>query len=300
MAHGSLETEYAVPDVVSPTVRRRRLAAELRRLRERSNLTGDQVATRLKWSPSKVSRYELARSGLRPADVKRLLGVYGVSADRQEELLALARQAEEKGWWEDYSDILDDDYIAIIGLEAEAVSALSWHLDVVPGLLQTADYARQVNAKGLDLGVVPPGRIERSVKLRMARQQVLRREPPLRLSAIIDESVLLRRIAEPRVMREQLERLVEIAQLPNVTLRVLRLRQDYPIIMNSFDLLKFGDDRDTAMADVVWTESLMGAMYFDGEFYTYKYQVVHERLAASALSPEDSVVLIDQAARAWS
>lgn len=284
-----------MPGNVSPEVRRRRLAAELRRLRDRSGQTGDEVASLLGWSPSKVSRYELARTGLRPSDVRKMLEVYGVDAARQEELLALARQATTKGWWEEYADVMSEEYISIIGLEAEATSELSWYLEVIPHLIQTEAYAREINSKGYSLGPVPPGQIERSVRARMKRQELLRRDPPLDLTVVLDESVLRRRLASPPVMREQLRHLMKMAELPNVTLRVLRLSDDFPIIMSSFDLLRFGVEggaAETTLPDVVYTEHLRSTLFFEGEADTYQYRLVFERLLDSSISPADTIGLI--------
>src|SRR5262245_60632267 len=128
----------------SPTVRRRRLAAELREIRERKGKSGEAVAKVLKWSPSKISRYERAKTGLRPQEVERLLDYYQITGQRRALLLALAEDAAQKGWWEEFADILSEDYQQFIGLEYEATSIDIWHVDVVTGLLQTEAYARQV------------------------------------------------------------------------------------------------------------------------------------------------------------
>lgn len=293
-------SKRAMPDVVSPTVRRRRLAAELRRLRVRADMTVGQVARQLKWSPSKVSRYELAQSGLKPEEVQRLLDLYGVASDRRQELLSLAHEAEQKGWWEEYSDVLHDEYIEIIGMEAEATSESSWHLGLVPGLLQTEAYARYVNGQGQAFELVPPGQLERSVQVRMKRQELLRRDPPLHFSAVIDESVLLRQIADPQTMRGQLKWLAEAAQLPSVSLRILKLNQRTPFMISPFDILRFGADSDTSLSDVVWVENLTTAVYFEDETESYRFGRVFELLFDKALSTADSIDLITRTAeRVW-
>src|SRR3984957_12539214 len=128
----------------SPTVRRRRLAAELRQLREAKGRSGESVAHALRWSPSKISRYERAKTGLRPSEVERLLDYYGVKGTHREMLLALAQDASQKGWWEEYADSLPEDYQQFIGLEHEATAVAIWHVDVVAGLLQTEGYARHI------------------------------------------------------------------------------------------------------------------------------------------------------------
>jgi transcriptional regulator with XRE-family HTH domain len=283
--------EANMPGNVSPEVRRRRLAAELRRLRAESGLKTTDVARHLGWSPSKVSRYELARTGLKLADVREMLTFYGVDAQRQTEALALAEEASEKGWWEDFADVLPEEQISLTGLEDEATAEWGWHLEVIPGLLQTEEYARHVNTKGYSLAPVPPSQIERSVRVRMKRQELLTRDPPLTLSAVVDEGVLRRRVGGSQTMRRQLGHLLEVAQLPNVSLRVLRLEDDPPMVMNSFDLLRFGDE-GTRMPDVVYTEHFRATLYFEGETDTYQYRIVFQRLQDAALPELESMDFI--------
>jgi transcriptional regulator with XRE-family HTH domain len=282
----------------SPTVRRLRLAAELRRLRDEVGLTGDEVAEGLGWSPSKVSRYELARTGLKPADVRTMLDFYGVDTRRQVDLITLANEATRKGWWEDYGDTLAEDYIHIVGLEAEASSEWSWHLEVIPGLLQTQAYARQINSRGQFLRPTPPGQLDRSVQIRMRRQELLTSKSPLEFRAVIDEAVLSRRLASAPVMREQLDHLLAVAQLPNVSVRILRLEDNWPVIINSFDLLVFETDSShkAVLPDVVWTEHPTGALYSEDEAETYQYRLVFNSLSENSLEPASSMELIARTA----
>src|SRR5262245_29609798 len=156
----------------SPTVRRRRLAAELREIRESKGKSGDAVAAALNWSPSKISRYELARTGLKPQEVERLLDYYEITGSRRDLLLALAEDAARKGWWEEYADSLSMDYQQFIGLEHEASSMAIWHVETVPGLLQTEAYARHIIRSYDQIEPISPGMIERLVRVRMRRQQV--------------------------------------------------------------------------------------------------------------------------------
>src|SRR5215510_3114944 len=183
----------------SPTVRRRRLAAELREIRESQGKSGDAVAAALRWSPSKISRYERARTGLQPREVERLLDYYEITGERRTLLLSLARDAAQKGWWEEYADALSPDYQQFIGLEHEASSISIWHVEVVAGLLQTEAYARHIIGSYNQVEPIAPGMIERLVKVRMRRQQVLTREPGLQLTVVLDESVLKRRIGDEPV-----------------------------------------------------------------------------------------------------
>ena len=145
----------------SPTVRRRRLAAELRGIRESKGKNGDAVAAALKWSPSKISRYERARTGLRPREVERLLDYYQITGPHRERLLTLAADAAQKGWWEEFSDSLSEGYQQFIGFEHEATSMSIWHVDVVTGLLQTEDYARSIITGYSRVEPMAPQMIER-------------------------------------------------------------------------------------------------------------------------------------------
>ena len=212
----------------SPTVRRRRLAAELREIREDKGKSGDAVAAALRWSPSKISRYERARTGLRPPEVARLLDYYQITGPRRALLLGLAEDAAQKGWWEEFADSLSEDYQQFIGLEHEAASMAIWHVDVVTGLLQTEDYARHIIGSYSRVEPMPPGMIGRMVKVRMRRQQVLNREE-LQLSVVLDESVLKRRIGDESVMYEQLQWLVKEADRPNLTLQILPLNAQHMV-----------------------------------------------------------------------
>lgn len=279
----------------SPIVARRRLAAELRRLREEADLTGNKVATRLNWSPSKISRYELGRTALKPEEVAKLLGVYKADTATKQELLALADQAAQKGWWEAFSDNLPEELSELIGLEDEAVASLVWQIEVVPGLLQIEEYARFANAGFQDIFAMPPAQMERRVRARMLRQQILSRESPLHLSAVIDESALLRMVADAPVMRAQLAHLVEVSQLPNVTIQVLELSRDspLPILSPSFVVLEFG----ATMPAVAFTENLIGNQYFDDENVTYRYVQAFQRYAATALDPANSRDMISEVIR---
>ena len=225
----------------SPTVRRRRLAAELREIRESKGKSGDAVAAALKWSPSKISRYERARTGLRPRDVELLLDYYQITGARRALLLGLAEDAAQKGWWEEYGDSVSEDYQQFIGLEHEATSMAIWHVDVVTGLLQTEAYARHIISSYSRVEPIPPGMIGRLVGVRMRRQQVLDRDG-LQLSVVLDESVLCRRIGDDLVMYEQLQRLVQAADRPNLTLRVLPLDTQHTVFGESFVIFGFGQD----------------------------------------------------------
>jgi transcriptional regulator with XRE-family HTH domain len=284
----------------SPTVRRRRLAAELRGIRESKGKSGDAVAAALKWSPSKISRYERARTGLRPREVERLLDYYQISGPRRALLLDLAEDAAQKGWWEEFADSLADDYQQFIGLEHEATSIAIWHLDVVAGLLQTEAYARHIISSYSRVEPVAPGQIGRLVRVRMQRQQVLDRDG-LQLSVVLDESVLKRCIGTESVMHEQLLRLAKEADRPNLTLRILPLDAQHTVFGESFVIFGFGDDSDAMLQDVVSTEQLKSGFTVEGERETYLHRIAFQMLAEASLDPASSRALILETAEAmWS
>jgi transcriptional regulator with XRE-family HTH domain len=283
----------------SPTVRRRRLAAELRQLREAKGRSGESVAHALRWSPSKISRYERAKTGLRPKEVERLLDYYGVGGAHREMLLALAKDATQKGWWEEYAESLPEDYQQFIGLEHEATSVAIWHVDVVPGLLQTEGYARHIINSYDRVEPVAPSQVSRLVRVRMRRKQVLDRAG-LKIGVVLDESVLLRRIGSDRTMYEQLQRLAEDCDRPSVTLHVLPLDGPHTIIGESFVLFGFEADGDAVLQDVVATEQMRSGFIIEGERDTHLHRVAFRILTEAALTPADSRQLIlDTAESHW-
>jgi transcriptional regulator with XRE-family HTH domain len=268
----------------SPAVRRRRLAAELREIRESKGKSGEAVAAALKWSPSKISRYERARTGLRPREVERLLDYYGITGSRRAHLLALAEDAAQKGWWEEFGDSLSEDYQQFIGLEHEAASIAIWHVVVVPGLLQTEAYARHIIGSYSRVEPNPPGMIGRMVRVRMRRQQALSRDG-LQLSVVLDESVLTRRVGDESVMYEQLQRLAREADRPNLTLQLLPLDAQQIAFGESFVIFGFGADDDAVLQDVVSTEALRSGATLQGERETYLHRLAFQMLADAALDP---------------
>ena len=284
----------------SPTVRRRRLAAELRAIRESKGKSGDSVAAALKWSASKISRYERARTGLRPREVERLLDYYGITGPRRALLLTLAEDAAQKGWWEEFGDNLSEDYQQFIGLEYEATSMSIWHVDVVTGLLQTEAYARHIISSYSRVEPVPPGMIGRMVNVRMRRQQVLDREG-LQISVVLDESVLQRRIGNESVMYEQLQRLAQEAEKPNITVQILPLDTQHTVFGESFVIFGFGADSNAMLQEVVSTEHMRTGFTLEGERETYLHRIAFQMLADAALDPAASRALILETAQShWS
>lgn len=292
-----------MPPSGSPTVRRRRLAAELRRLR--GNRTGSQVSRAIGWSATKISRAESGHESIPPLEVEKLLDFYGVQDPLRGRLLELAQDVTQRGWWEDYADALNPQLREFIGLEAEAVSSLQWQADAIPGLLQTEDYARQLGAAYQ--AVVPtttPSVIDRFARARVLRQERLTHEPVLQLSVVLDEAVLLRRVGDRGIMRAQLERLMGAADMPNVDLRVLPLDREIALGAGSFVIMSFGSRpaaEAASLGDVVSTESLNAELYVEGETDTHLYRLYFNALAKASLSPADSRdLIVTTIERAWS
>jgi transcriptional regulator with XRE-family HTH domain len=289
-----------VTSSASPTVRRRRLAAELRRLR--GSRTGTTVAAALGWSPAKVSRYELGQGSFPLEEIEKLLDYYGVGEAQRAQLLDLAAEANERAWWYDYADALSPEYMEFIGLEAEAASAMVWQVAAVPGLLQTEEYARAIHVAHQQVVLMPPGGFERRVRVRMIRQQVLTtRNPPLELSAVIDESVLLRKVGSRDVMHAQLRHLAEMAELPNIELRILPLRGRTSFRADSFVVFGFSTEHEASkLGDVVTTESVKSELYVEGETETYEFRLFFNAFAAASLpAAESRELLLETAAQHW-
>jgi transcriptional regulator with XRE-family HTH domain len=289
-----------VTSSASPTVRRRRLAAELRRLRGGRTLS--TVAGALGWSTAKVSRYELGQGSFPLEEIEKLVDYYGVTEPRRAQLLDLAAEANEHAWWYEYADALSPTYMELIGLEAEAASELVWQVTAVPGLLQTEEYARAIHAAHQQVVLDPPGVFERRVAARMTRQQVLAaRTPPLELSAVVDEAVLLRKVGSREVMSGQLRHLAEAAWLPNVELRILPLKSETSLRADSFLVFGFPEDESGKLGDVVSTEAVTDELRIEGETDTYVFRLIFDAFLRASLPPEDSRELILQTVRQhWS
>lgn len=275
----------------------RRLAAELRRLRERAGLNGEEVSKRLGWSGSKLSRIELHRIGIKQADLRKLLELYGVDEGHREELLALARESKQKGPPQKAAARFPE-VATYVYAEAEAESVWNWEPLIVPGLLQTHDYARAVIQPWNAMFPGPPGEIDRRIEARMLRQQRLTGDPPLAFSVVIDESVLHRRFGDQTVMREQMERMVEAAELPNVEIRVHPLAGDTPpLTAGAFSYMQFPQVHDVPMNDIVSVEHLEGSYLLEEEEQTFRYRVAFEYLVRQSLGPDESRILMASTAQ---
>ena len=271
----------------SPTVRRRRLAAELRRIREQRGLTIDQVSERMAWHPTKLSRIETGRRSAPPGDVRALLELYEIAGDEADTLRRLARQARQRGWWEAYKDVLPPVYSTYIGLEAEAVSVRNYECLFIPGLLQTENYARAAIR-----GVLPQATeedVDSRVAVRMGRTRLLY-SGSLHLWAIMDEAAIRRCVGGPTVMMEQAQHIKELAALPTVTVQVIPYSAGaHPGMPGSFSILEFPDKTDP---EVVYIDSAAGDLFMEREEEVARYTVTFEHLRAAALSPADSIQLI--------
>ena len=279
-----------MPVTIGPTVRRRRLGSELRRLREAQSIKLEEVAEKLGLAPSTLSRIETGKAPTRSAYLTTMLDIYGVSDPVQKRMLVdMAREGHRKGWWAVWEDALPTGFGIYVGLEAEAASLRVYEAQVVHGLLQTEEYARAVMTTVRRRQT--PAEIDRLVKLRMKRQEALAKPDPLELWIILDEAVIRRAMGPPDLMRRQLDHLVEASQWPNVTLQVLEFSSGFhPALNGPFAIIEFPERFD---ADVVYSEGVVGQAYVEEREKEVKAQVeVFDLLRATALPPADSVELI--------
>jgi len=286
-----------MPELGSPSVRRRRLAAELRRLREERNLTGEDVAESLGWSASKLSRIELARTGIKAADLSDLLTDYGLPAEHRQELLGLVEKPRSREWWRTYTDALPEKFVTLLGLESQAASISAWSPELLPGLLQTKDYARaSIDAHMAATARISPSEVERRVQARLRRQHLLTSENPTPFACVLDESVLLRHLGTAQVMRDQLAHLVQMSQLHNVTLHVLPLGGSHPVGTGAFILLRFAPIPGIGpVSDIVYLEQLSGSqLYVDDDAETHQYELGFGHLVESSLAEDESRDLIER------
>jgi len=270
----------------SPTIRRRRLGVELRRHREAAGVTIDVVAERLGCSTSKVSRIETGHTGAALRDVRDILDIYGVPESVKGELVQIAREAKQKGWWHPFSTVLNSAYV---GLEAAARSIRTYEQQVVPGLLQSEEYAIAM-IRAARLGDTD-AEIEQRVHVRMERQSLLTQDDPIDLRVVLDEAVLSRPVGGDEVMRDQLTRLISAARLPNVTIQILPFAAGPHAGMDgTFAILEFEEDED---ADVVFAENATGGLFLEKAEELRKYYSIFETIRATALDPEESIEMIE-------
>jgi transcriptional regulator with XRE-family HTH domain len=277
-----------VPEVRSPTLRRRELGAILRARRLELGLTVDRVAEHLLCSPSKVSRMETGQRGATARDVRDLCDLYQLTDPAQREhLTRLAAEGKLQGWWQSY----ELEFATYVGLEEAAVSVKHFASMTVLGLLQTPGYARAMHQAGFQ--DFAPERIDELVEVRMKRQQLLARQPPLRLHAVLDEAILHRAVGGPAVMGEQLERLLGAAKSPHITIQVIpNAIGSHPAMDSNFSVLEFGGPT----SNVVYVEGIVGWLYLERQQDLDRYYLVFERLCNMALNPQESIELIAEVA----
>lgn len=279
---------------VNPTVRRRRLGQELRRLRELKGMTAEEVAERLLVSQSKISRLENGRRSISQRDVRDLCGVYEVEDHRiVDSLMQMAKDSRQQGWWHAFGDI---PYSVYIGLETDAASLRVYESQIVPGLLQTRPYA-----EALIQGALPETSttdVDKRVQVRLRRQErISTEENPLRLWAVLDEAALHRIVGNRQVMREQLEHLAEMSQLPHITVQVLPYEVGaHPGLNGQYAILEFPDAADSS---VVYIEGVTSDLYLEKAADVQKYSVMYEHLRAQALNVDQSRQFISDIAKEY-
>lgn len=273
-----------------PTVRRIVVGSQLRRLREASGISREAAGFQIRASESKISRLELGRVSFKERDIADLLTLYGLTDETEREaLLTLAREANRQGWWHTYDDVLPTWFQTYVGLEEAAGLIRSYEVQFVPGLLQTEDYARAVTVTGRPKATGEE--VERRVKLRMTRQLMLTRRPhPPTLWAVVDEAALRRPTGGRKVMRAQLQRLLELTELPNITLQVMPFRLGgHAADGGSFTILRFPEQD---LPDIVYVEQLVSALYLDKREQVDAYTQVMDRLTVDGLTPEGTHELL--------
>ena len=277
---------------INPTVRRRRLGAKLRELREERKLTAEDVAQQLLVSQSKISRLENGRRAISQRDVRDLCRVYSVTDEKLiDALMTMARESRQRGWWHAFGDV---PYSVYIGLEANAISARNYESLFVPGMLQTREYAAAV-IEGIQPEALPEQN-EKRIEIRMRRQEVMSDpDKPLRMWAVLDEAVLHREVGGPQVMREQLEQLIALSQQSHITVQVLPYSIGaHPGMSGTFSILEFEDEAD---ATIVYLEGVTSDLYLEKEADVKTYSTLYEHLRAMALGPDQTRDLIDRVAK---
>jgi transcriptional regulator with XRE-family HTH domain len=266
-----------------PTVRRILLGTQLRRLREARGITREDAGYHIRASESKISRVELGRVSFKERDVVDLLALYGVEeAAERDALVALAREANAPGWWHQYADVLPDWFQTYVGLEEAASVLRVYEVQFVPGLLQTASYARSVIARGQP--GAPAEEIERRVSMRITRRELLAKHGGPRLWAVVDEAALRRPVGSLEVFRSQLEHLIEVTQDARITLQVTPFLAGGPIAeAGAFTIMRFPEQD---LPDVVYLEQLTSALYLDKREDVERYSEVMERLSVESEPPE--------------
>ncbi|MGH3391539.1 MAG: helix-turn-helix domain-containing protein [Actinomadura sp.] len=275
-----------------PTIRGRRLARDLRQIREARKLKGDEAAALVGWDQGKISRVENAKMRVTVGEVMELCEAYEISGERRAELIQLAREARKQGWWLPYRGVLKQGFSDYLAFESEADSFRSYQVHLIHGLLQTEDFARAVLRTSRVLH--GPEEVDRAVEARVARQKRLTSlEKPLQMWQIIEEGALRRTIGDAATMRAQLDHLLEVSRLPNVSIQVIPYRSATHVALDGpFELLGFDD-----YPDVLYVEHFGGCRFFEKPEETTDAKVVFDHLRSSALNTADSAALIQRVAK---
>jgi transcriptional regulator with XRE-family HTH domain len=274
-----------------PTVRSRRVGSELRRLREAAGVTTAQAAELLSCSAAKISRIENGVVSVRVVDLRILLDRYGVDeAEHRAYLERLARDSNKRGWWQDYGDTIPPYYADFIGLETDASYIKTWEPTIVPGLLQTLEYARAVML--VNPAMISPAKLENFISIRRERQARLEQGTDARFDAVIWEAVLLTTVGSDEIQCGQLARLLELMDRPNISVQVLPLEAgDKANMSGSFVTFSFGSERSVS---TVFVETLTSSQYLEMDQELRGYTLVFDALRSAALSPAASAMRIRQ------
>jgi transcriptional regulator with XRE-family HTH domain len=274
----------------SPLVQRRRLRAELRRARQAAELTQEQVAREMHWSLSKIIRIEAASSSISPNDLKTLLRLYGVTDSEQvDALLALARLARERSWWSAYRDVAPLSLLQLIEYESAASSIRQWETILIPGILQTDDYARAVIQVYYDEWA-GSDRLNALVELRIRRRGLFDGNNPPLFHFMLDEAVVRRQVGSRSIMRRQLRALIEVSERPNISVEVIPYSAGlHAGVRGPFKVIEFADPSDR---DLVFLESPRGDIVSDDPEETLWYREAFEKLGRVSLDPQDSRALL--------
>ncbi len=279
--------------MVGPGLRRRQLGRELRRLREAAGISREHAADYIGVKPPTVSRIELGRQGIRTANIRLLLQLYRVESPQSDAMIRMAGEANQRGWWLAYGDTVPETFKPYLSLEADTEEIWTYQSELVPGLLQTAEYARAISRAARPDWT--DAELDRAVELRATRQRRLVEEPTLRLHAVLNEAVLHRQVGGAPTMRAQLGHLLDRAGQPNVTIQVLPFAVGaHPAMSGPFTLLRFNDEPSM---NCVYLESDRGEVYQERPADIEHYSSVFERAANVAVSPERSTAIIKRLTR---
>lgn len=283
-----------MPSHPRPTVRRRRLGAELKRLREKAGVSMEDAAERIGGDKPKISRQENGRQGVSKLEIEALLALYRVSDDRlRTALTTLAREGRRKGWWAQYSDILSSNFQERLSIESDAARILTFQPMLVPGLLQTVEYATET-IRSFNRAATEE-QVESYIEVRRSRQEIFARENPPQYVCLLDEAVLRREVGGPAVMAGQLGKILEVNNPPKLTIQVVPFSQGWHAGADgAFNIYSYPDPMDL---DVVNLEYLDGALYLEEDEPVERYQLAFDELRATALASRQSMELISTVKR---